>query len=80
MATIRGTFEVGAGAVGEVDIDVTGMTPDEIAQAFDDAADVDTSLCHQCAHVIEDPQVGDLVSFTVDGVSYEQRDGKWVVA
>jgi hypothetical protein len=78
IVTVTGTFEVGAGTTGKATLDVAGLTPDQIAELFIQKSDAYADVCHQCARNIEDPEVGDLVSFTVDGVSYEFQDGHWV--
>lgn len=78
IVTVTGTFAVDAGTNGKARIDVAGLTPDEVAELFIRESDAYAGVCHQCAHNIDNPEVGDLVSFTVDGVSYEFRDGHWV--
>lgn len=75
---ITGTFEVGAGAVGEADIAISGLSPDQIAELFASESDVDTQLCYECAGRVQDPEVGDLVSFTVGGVDYVRDGAHWV--
>lgn len=78
LTRISAVFEIQAGAVGDCEIDITGLTPDEIAELVEYAADVNASLCHQCAHDISDLSVGEMTSFTVNNVDYENVDGRWV--
>lgn len=77
---ITAVFAVHAGTTGEAELDVTGMSVDEMAEAIEDAADAYASVCHQCSHTINDPAVGEMVAFTVDGVDYHRPDGTWVRA
>jgi hypothetical protein len=66
---VGGYFEVAGGTYDEIELDTEKMTPAEIATALAGQAG-GVSLCHQCAHEISDPQVGDLVEFTVGGQTY----------
>jgi hypothetical protein len=75
---VTGTFAVDAGTNGKATLDVAGKTPDQIAEEFINGSDAYAGVCHQCARNINDPEVGDLVGFTVDGTDYEFRDGHWV--
>lgn len=77
MAEISGVFEVNAGHVVDFTADVDNLTPDQIAQLLYER-DPGISICHQCAHDIDDPEPGDLAGFTVDGVEYVLVDGEWV--
>lgn len=79
LTDITATFEVAAGTTGDYRLDITGMTPDQIAEALhNDAPGI--SLCHQCAPSVVDPESGDLASFYIDGKSYSmQDDGHWGV-
>lgn len=77
---VRASFSVGAGAYGECDIDITGLSPDEIADLVFNEAAPDTTLCHQCADHVSDPEVEELTGFSVGGVEYvKQQDGHWTV-
>lgn len=80
LTRVTATFSVGAGAYGECDIDVTGLTPDQIAEIAMTDTNVSTTLCHQCANSISDPEIEEMTGFTVNGVEYEFVDGHWVVA
>jgi hypothetical protein len=80
LTKITATFSVGAGAYGECDIDVTGLTPDEIADRVMDEADVDTTLCHHCADHVIDPEIKDLTGFRVGDVDYEHNGEHWVAS
>lgn len=77
MATVRATFEVFAGTTTEAELDVDGMTPDQIAERIEREG-AGLSLCHQCDDEVSDPQVGDLVGFTVGDKDYSLVDGQWV--
>jgi hypothetical protein len=79
LTRVTATFSVGAGAYGECHIDVTGLTPDEIAAIALVETDVSTSLCHQCAGNISDPEIEDLTGFRVGDVEYTWDGGHWVV-
>lgn len=78
MAEIRGVFEVFAGTTADLTRDVKGLSPNAMAELVEREAQTCVSLCHECAHDVNDPQVGDMVAFTVDGVEYHQVDGQWV--
>jgi hypothetical protein len=69
MSTIIAAFAVYGGTAVEFELDVEGMTDQEIAEAVEEASGeyLDTSLCHQCAHNISDPEAGELTGLTVDG-------------
>jgi hypothetical protein len=75
----RAVYEVFAGTVHDDEADLDGLTPDEMALRINETAEPYVSVCHQCADSIDDPQVGDLVAFMVNGTEYTQDDdGKWV--
>lgn len=79
MADIVATYAVHAGTTATVRLgDVTD--PDMVALYLSDDVQPDVSVCHECADNIIDPEVAHLVSFTVDGVAYEQdkETGHWV--
>jgi hypothetical protein len=82
MKQYTAVYEVFAGTVVDNEADLEGLTPGEMAERIDATAEPDVGLCHQCSHSVIDPQVGDLVAFTVDGVEYTQRDGdgEWVAS
>lgn len=80
MARITASFSVNAGAYGEGNADVTGLTPDEIAELVWAVVDAYPSVCHQCANSVIDPEIDELTAFAVDGVHYEKVDDHWVVA
>lgn len=76
---IIASFAVHAGTTDELDLNLGGMTPDQIAAAIEQTAAPDTTLCHQCGSAISDPEIGDLTGFTVNGRDYERGpDGSWV--
>ena len=77
MSKVSGSFEVNASNWAEVEFDTDGLSPDEIVQKlYEEHPGI--SVCHQCANDIEDPELGDVVGFTVDGVEYIRLDGEWV--
>jgi hypothetical protein len=79
MTTVTATFEVSAGHTADSELDVANMTPNEIAAWLDENGADGISLCHQCGHDINDPQIGKLVEFEVDGRHYVFNDntGNW---
>ncbi|ALG07641.1 hypothetical protein [Kibdelosporangium phytohabitans] len=77
---ITAAFSIAAGGYGEIILDTTGLSADEIAEQVFVNTVVDTTLCHECAHTLSDPEVEDLTGFTIDGVHYGKRDGHWQVA
>ncbi|GLZ34849.1 hypothetical protein Lesp02_70360 [Lentzea sp. NBRC 105346] len=72
-ANIIATFAVYAGTTVEFELDVEGMTDQEIAEAVEAASGdhIDTRLCHQCAHNVVDPEAQELTGLTVDGRDIE---------
>lgn len=78
MTNYRAIYEVFASTVADGEAELTGMTPEVMAQRIDEIAEPYVSVCHQCSDSVNDPQVGDLVAFIVDGVEYTEVDGKWV--
>ncbi len=66
---IIATFAVYAGTTVEFELDVEGMTDQQIAAAAEEAAaeHIDTSLCHECCRVVVDPQAEELAGLEVDG-------------
>jgi hypothetical protein len=79
MKHFTAVYEVVAGTpyVGEAELE--GLSPDDMAIAIDQVSEPNPSVCHQCADGIDDPQVGDLVGFVIDGKSYmRQDDGTWI--
>jgi len=79
MSEISATFEVNAGHSIDVTADTKGLTLDQIAEMLYER-DPGISLCHECAHEINEPESGDLIGFTVDGVAYEPDGDGWKVA
>lgn len=77
MADISAVFEVNGSHVIDFTADVHGLDPEQIADLVYQS-DPGISVCHQCAHEIDDPESGDLAGFTVDGVEYHQVNGEWV--
>jgi hypothetical protein len=80
LAKIIAAYAISAGGWAEGELDVEGLTPDEMAELVEQTLDPEVSVCHQCAHRISDPEPSAMVGFTVDGVDYEQRDGHWEVS
>lgn len=79
MSEITVVFEVFAGTSADLKRDVSGMSPDELAAVVEVEAETNVSLCHECARDVNDPQVGEMVAFVVDGVEYARDDdGNWV--
>lgn len=80
MKKYTAVYEVFAGTVVNNEAELDGLTPGEMAERVDNTAEPYVGLCHQCAGVINDPQVGDLVAFIVDDVEYTRHDGdgEWV--
>lgn len=68
MSRIIATFAVYAGTTVEFQLDVEGMTDQEIAAAVEEASGqyLDTSLCHECVHLVVDPQAEELSGLQVD--------------
>lgn len=69
MSRIFAAFAVNAGTAIEFELDITGMSDEQIVQAVEEASGehLYVSVCHQCAQNISDPEAGDLVGLTVDG-------------
>lgn len=80
LTRVTATFAIAAGGYGEGDLDVTGLTPDEIADLIMELVAVDPTLCHQCADEMSDPQIEELTGFRVGRVEYEKVGDHWVVA
>jgi hypothetical protein len=83
VADIVATYAVHAGTTATLDLE-DATDPDLVAlYLIEDAGElIDTSVCHQCAHNVVDPEVGELTGFTIDGRSYERDEetGHWVPA
>jgi hypothetical protein len=79
LTRVSAAFRIVGGGACERDLDITGLTPDEIADlVFVTIAN--PSLCHQCVRDISDPEVEELTEFTVNGVDYNRDGEHWVVA
>lgn len=82
---IIATYAVHAGATAIARLDDV-TDPDLVALYLSDDVQPDLSVCHQCADNIIDPEVGHLMSFMVNGVTYEREridgyeTGHWVAA
>jgi hypothetical protein len=76
---ITAAFEVFASTAADVELDVTGMTPDQVADRLQDVGAY-VGVCHECAHVISDPELGDLTGFSIGGRHYglDPETGSWV--
>jgi hypothetical protein len=75
---VSGTFAVAGSTWREIQLDVAGMSPAQIAVALEEQAD-GVSLCHQCGPECEDPELDGLTSMNVAGVEYVRDDtGAWV--
>jgi len=68
IVKVAGSFAVHGGTYTEVEIDVTGLTVDQIAEVLENESYV--SLCHECAGKVSDPEVGEMTSLEIDGVEY----------
>ena len=81
MAEVVAVYEVYASTTATVELDDAG-DPDLVALWLAEDAHPGISLCHQCDDYINDPEIGDLVGFSVDGVQYERDEetGHWVVS
>lgn len=83
MAEIVATYAVHAGTTVTVELDDV-TDPDLVAlYLVEDAGGlVDVSVCHQCARSVIDPEAGDLIGFTIAGVTYERDEetGHWVAS
>jgi hypothetical protein len=77
MANVQASFEVFASTTTETELDVDGLTPDQIAALLENEG-AGVSLCHQCDDEVSDPEVGELVAFYIDDKAYNRVDGKWV--
>lgn len=73
---VSATYEVDAGTAASGEVDIAGLSPDEIAELADQLHP-GISVCHQCAHEISDPEVGEMTSLVVDGVEYVKVNGHW---
>jgi len=78
LTPVTATFNVSAGTYAEGCFDVTGLTPDEIAELLFGEIVADTSLCDECCKKLSDPEVEKLTGFNVDGVDYEKVGHEWV--
>lgn len=74
---VTATFEITGTGFAEGELDLSGRTPDEVAELIENQMVTHPSLCHQCAGEISDPEAGELTEFAVNGVFYEFRDGHW---
>ncbi len=79
MTMVRAVFAVVASNVQDVEIDTADMSPDDIAAELEVEAS-NPSVCHHCDDEISDPSLDELVGFTIEGVEYTPRNGKWVKA
>lgn len=78
MAKVSATWAVEAGTYAEGELDLTGLSADQVAALIDTELDPDVSVCHQCGDGVIDPQVGELTGFTVDGQHYTRDpEGQW---
>lgn len=77
MAKISASFAIYAGGWAEGELEVEGLTPDEVAELIQRELDPEVSVCHQCAHRISDPEAEEVTGFSVDGVYYEKRGDHW---
>lgn len=81
MPDVIATYAVHAGTTATVELDDVS-DPDMVAlYLIEDSGElVDASVCHQCAQNVVDPEVGDLVGFTIADVTYERDEetGHWV--
>lgn len=79
LAKVSASYAISAGGWAKGELDVDGLTPDQMAELIEQTLDPEVSVCHQCAHRISDPEAYEMTGFTVNGVDYEHRDGHWVV-
>lgn len=76
-ATIVASYSVEASTAQDIELpDIAGLSLEEIATLVDRNAP-GISLCHECAHQVSDPELGELTAMTVNGVCYELADGVW---
>ena len=77
-SNIIATFAVYAGTTVEFDLDVTGMTDTQIADAVraEAGAHLDTQLCHQCGSRVVDPQAEEMTGLQVDDREIDLSEGE----
>ncbi len=78
MTVVSSSWNVVAGTAVDTELDVTGLTPDEVAALVYEQAETHVSVCHQCAYGISDPEVTDLTEIIYDGKVFTEVDGHWV--
>lgn len=76
MAEIGASFAVEGSTYRELEIDTKGLTIDQVAQAIESQAG-GVFLCHACSSECQDPELGELAGFTIDGVEYVSTPDGW---
>ncbi len=72
-------FTVVGGTSIDVRLNTIGLSTEEIAYKLERDIGYVDSLCWECASKINDPDIGELTAFEVDGVEYvKDKDGLWV--
>ena len=82
MAEVFAAYALIAGTTARVELPESGMDPDLIALYLAEDAAVSADLCHECGQSVTVSEIGDLTSFTLEGVDYERDEetGHWVPA
>lgn len=79
MAEIQGAWAVNGTYVWGATLEIPkDATPEEMADLIESAMP-GPSVCHQCSDQVGDVEADELVSFTVNGVTWNRdtADGEW---
>lgn len=83
MTEVTGCWSVAGGAVADVPIDLEGKDLSDPEVLADIAEELENhapyvGLCYACARELGDGlETQELMSFMIDDIDYEYRDGQW---
>jgi hypothetical protein len=79
LSRVTASYAITASGWAWGELDLKGLSPDEMADLIEEALDPDVWLCHKCAHRVNGPEVDEMTGFSVGGIDYVRStvDGHW---
>jgi hypothetical protein len=76
-AEVTATFAVSGGHTAKGRLNLLDLSPTEIAERIHLQLPASVVLCHECAHEVVDPELGELTGFEVGGTEFVRTARGW---